>query len=323
MTQIYDLSNNEINYLKAGTYGGNAGNKDAVFWDNATWMIKYPKTTKSMDVEDISYTTAPLSEYIGSHVYNILGFDVHKTELAFRNDKIVVACEDFCDDDSVFKEIRTIKNMANKSLAAQLDEHFSSTSDNTRVDLEELLLHLKYNDILSSVDGINERFWDMIVIDVLINNNDRNNGNWGLLYKGGKHTLAPIFDNGAAFSNKFSDEKIKSILYSDEKMINSALNGTTIFDYRGKKLTAKKILYFDNEYLKSSLFNLVPLISDKLYEIKSFIEQIPESYNGIAVCSPERKRFYFEGMKIRLDELLIQRVNDFEEIKEHPGRGAR
>ena len=43
-----------------------------------------------MDVEDISYSTAPLSEYIGSHVYSILGFPVHETFLGYRVERYTI-----------------------------------------------------------------------------------------------------------------------------------------------------------------------------------------------------------------------------------------
>lgn len=42
-------------------------------------MVKYPKSTKLMNVDGMSYTTSPLSEYIGSQIYKILGYDVHET----------------------------------------------------------------------------------------------------------------------------------------------------------------------------------------------------------------------------------------------------
>lgn len=51
----------------------------------------------------------------------------------------------------------------------------------------------------------------MFVVDALIGNPDRNNGNWGLIYK--DHDilgLAPIYDNGNCLFDKWSDEKILS-----------------------------------------------------------------------------------------------------------------
>ena len=43
----------------------------------------------------VSYTTSPVSEYIGSHIYQSMGFPVHETKLGTYQNKVVVACKDF------------------------------------------------------------------------------------------------------------------------------------------------------------------------------------------------------------------------------------
>ncbi|MDD6969353.1 MAG: hypothetical protein SPH83_01575 [Treponema sp.] len=45
------------------------------------------------------------------------------------------------------------------------------------VNLNELFIHLKLNPEISKINGISERFWNQVVIDGLI----RNNENWGIL----------------------------------------------------------------------------------------------------------------------------------------------
>ena len=82
-------------------YGGNAGFKKGVTVDGVDWIIKFPQETLTFKNVDISFTTAPLSEYIGSHIYDILGYKVHNTKLGVCNNalinrrQLVVACEDF------------------------------------------------------------------------------------------------------------------------------------------------------------------------------------------------------------------------------------
>ena len=49
------------------SYGGHGGSKKGVIIDDERWFLKYPKSTKSMDVLGLSYTTTPLSEYIASY----------------------------------------------------------------------------------------------------------------------------------------------------------------------------------------------------------------------------------------------------------------
>ena len=100
---------------RAGTYGGKSGFKDGILYNGEYWLIKYPRTTKSMQGIDLSYTTAPLSEYLGSHVYQAVGFDTHETVLGEKDGKLVVGCKDFRANGADLIEIRTLKNLAKPS----------------------------------------------------------------------------------------------------------------------------------------------------------------------------------------------------------------
>ena len=262
MTEIIDLTNCKLNE-RAGTYGGKAGFKDAIIYNDAYWIVKYPQSTKGFRTRDITYTTAPLSEYIGSQIYQKLGYDVHDTILGYRNDKIVVACKDFCEKEGALREIRTLKNLANEELAEKLNQSFNSTGDSHFVDLEETLLHVKYNDILSKIPNIEERFWDMVVVDALINNNDRNNSNWGVLYENGEYKLAPIYDNGASFSNKISDNKLLKQLQNKDIMIQSIQSSTTVYSLKDKQIFTKDLFQLQYKGLKQAILRNVPLFIDK------------------------------------------------------------
>ena len=92
MVKIYDLENAPLN-ARNGRYMGQSGLKEGIDFEGKSWLVKYPKTTYGMRNVDISYTTSPLSEYVGSHIYDILGYDVHETILGVRNKKLVVACK--------------------------------------------------------------------------------------------------------------------------------------------------------------------------------------------------------------------------------------
>lgn len=302
--EIVDLSNAVLSD-RAGSYGGMAGFKDGIIYNNDYWIIKYPKSTAEMNVEDASYTTSPLSEYIGSHIYEILGYDVHETLLGFRNNKIVVACRDFCKQEGSLREIRTVKNLANPFLADLLERNFSETGSSHCVNLEELIVHMKYNDILLHVPGIEERFWDCVVIDALINNNDRNNGNWGILKEDGKYVMAPIYDNGASFANKTSDTKLAGFLSSGERLKASALNTITGYGIEGKNFTIRKLFDLGYEELNKATLKLTPLIQGKFGEIEEMIYAIPEEYRGEYVCSDVRKKYYIESMRCRLENIFV------------------
>lgn len=286
-----------------------AGLKEGVVYNGENWLIKYPKNTKGMIVQDISYTTSPLSEFIGSHIYSILGYDVHETILGERNNKIVVGCKDFCSENSELREIRTLKNIYNERLEEILNMELDETSSNHQVDLKELLIHFNNNPVLSKIGGLKERFWECAIIDGLIKNNDRNNGNWGLLFENKKYKLAPIFDNGASFSNKVSDEQIKNMLVDQNKLINNALNSITAYSIDGKRLNMKKMLELDIPELKDAILKVTPIVKAKLSDIREMIEQIPVEYKELPICSFDRKTFYIEGFEIRFNQLLFPAYN--------------
>ena len=84
--KIYDFNNCKISD-RNGIYGGMAGSKEGIIIDNEYWFIKYPQSTRSMQNVELSYTSSPISEYLGSHIFRVLGYDVHETLLGIRNDK--------------------------------------------------------------------------------------------------------------------------------------------------------------------------------------------------------------------------------------------
>jgi len=329
MIEIINLNNCPLSW-KNGTYGGVAGNKEGILYDGEFWLVKYPKNIKSLQrTGEASYSTAPLSEYIGSHIFDILGYDVHKTFLGERNDKLVVSCKDFAVKD-ILLEIRTIKNYANKELAELLEESFSETGSMHLVNLKELLLHLQYNPILKQVGGIQERFWEQAVIDIYINNNDRNNGNWGVLRNmDGIDSLAPVFDNGGCLQTKISESKIRAVLENKSVVIQNAWNTQTAYGADGHALSAKKFLdlYETHSGLRKALIKVVPLIKEKEQQIQNMIFNIPEKHtlqneNVIDVCSKERKCLYLLQMHSRLENLLEPYYEKTQYYVQHNKTGA-
>lgn len=305
--EVYDLSYYELSD-RHGSYYGMAGDKDGIIINGNYWIVKYPKSENKFEQKiGMSYNTSPLSEFIGSHIYEILGISVHETMLGIRNNKVVVACKDFCKHRGELMEMKGIRNGANRELSEKLDKglHYSSTGE--RVNLNELLLHLDYNPIIQLCPEVKQAFWEMVVVDILIDNTDRNNGNWGLLYNEyeKKYTVAPVYDNGNSFSNKASEDNIKIILESNSKSRMDLYTGSrTAFEYDGHIMSAKKMIRFKNEDLQKTILRLAPIIKEKMEEIESFINDIPCRAWGKLICSDERKKYYIDGIEARFAELI-------------------
>lgn len=118
------------------------------------------------------------------------------------------------------------------------------------------------------IQNFREYFFDIVIIDGLINNNDRNKGNFGLLFKNGEYKLAPVFDNGASFYSKTSDERLKIRLNDNNALEQSFLYTQTVYILDDKELKFRDILNLDNEVKKE-------------------------------------KEYYYKSMKARLNNLII------------------
>ena len=290
-------------------YGGRAGEKKGIIYEGANWILKFPKTTNGMNnVKGLSYVTSPLSEYIGSHIYELLGYDVHETVLGVcfdgKRNKIVCACKDFIQDDQdeVLIPYTALRNDTNADLMEKRDSSSFSASN-----LNEIIFQLKHNTVLRLIPEAKERFWDCVIIDVLINNNDRNEDNWGVIKsrRQNSYRLAPVFDCGNCFYGKTSEERIVDILGDKEKLISSALNGITAYeDDRERRIRNNEILSLDDIDLRASISRVYPLVASRLARIGAFIDTIPEVEDGLLIMSPQRKEYYKATIRLRFERLL-------------------
>ncbi len=304
--KLYNLEDCSLSD-RNGTYGGNSGDKEGILINGERWIVKYPKSAARLrDVSDMSYSSTPESEYIGSHIYEILGYDVHKTILGVRNGRVVVACKDLCDDKHRLIEFRQLKNTYNKKLNDELDKSMSSTGSDHFVSLDAIIIHLKHNPSLQNIVGLKERFWECVIIDGFINNNDRNNGNWGILKGPDGDKLCPVFDNGASFSPNVPDSKIANKLNNPEILELGACNGITAYSLDGEtNALFRDLVKFNNSDLKKALKKVVPLIKEKMPDINSMIDDIATTMEGCKIISNERKLEYKKELTVRLEKILI------------------
>lgn len=295
---IYDFNNVQTSQRR---YGGKAGLKLGILIDGENWLIKFPKTTKEYNKVEISYTTSPLSEYLGSQIYNSIGINVHETRLGEIDGKIVVACKDFLQNGERLDEFRAIKNDYVKGL----EEELSSTSG-SGTDLEEIIIIMEKNPLFMKMPELKERFWNMFVIDAFIGNNDRNNGNWGVIVNENNQItkLAPVYDNGNAFNNKSSDNQMQKILSAKSNLWDSAYTSREcVFSQNGKNINPLKYIESGiSQDCNEALKRIIPKIN--LQEIKKIIYDIPNVYKGIRVTSDIQKEFYFKVLELRYEKVL-------------------
>ena len=302
--EVYD------NYVDSKReYGGHAGQKRGILIDGENWFLKFPKSTKSMEKVNRSYTTSPISEYLGSHIYESIGIDVHKTKLGICDGKIVVACKDFLKDKEVLLDYNAIKNRYIRVVDDEIDNSLNIVSEN---DIDDIIKRMNNNIYFLLLNKFRSRFWEMFIIDSFISNNDRNSGNWGLIREtrdGGEISIAPVFDNGASFYNKMDYDKMVSLYNDPKKFIQVAYDSSiSVFEKNGKPINPLKYIEsMENLECNAALMRIVPLIDMK--KIENIFMEIPNSYNGIEIISDIQKKFYLKVLNYRFENILLPVYN--------------
>lgn len=150
-------------------------------------------------------------------------------------------------------------------------------------------------------------FWEMTLIDILINNTDRNSGNWGVLINDRTEevTSSPIYDNGASFYNKLTKEKCFANFSDEQKCIDNSLASKTSYMKNGKILSMQKLMKMDNKNFEQAVLKVVPLFASKVELIRELFDELPEDYENIEVLSVGRKNYYLKTMEIRFNRVLL------------------
>lgn len=195
---------------KKKAYGGANGSKLSVIFNNELYMLKLPlHSTKN---PKLSYTNSCTSEYLGCHIFNMLGIKAQETVLGkyeYHNKiRPVVACKDFTDTHTVIIDFAAVKNQI-----------VDSDTNGYGTELSDLLETIRNQNVIDS-RLLEEHFWNMYVVDAFIGNWDRHNGNWGFLYnqETDEMIIAPIYDCGSALFPQIDDETIKKVLVSKAEM---------------------------------------------------------------------------------------------------------
>lgn len=198
------------------TYGGVSCLKIGVTIDNKNYLVKFPGNIKD----------EPVCEHLGSQIFKLFGMPVHETMLVKRGEKLVAMCEDFLDDAESLAEFREFKATFEPAFINGNGE----VSDGTGTDIDEALLVIREHPHLKRFSNLEQFFWRMFIIDALIGNPDRNNGNWGIIRHNRKlDRIAPVYDNGNCLNNKWDDNKIKKCMEDPQKLQNEIYKAKVCF----------------------------------------------------------------------------------------------
>ncbi|MFC2820660.1 MAG: HipA domain-containing protein [Veillonella sp.] len=156
-------------------------------------MVKFPDPNRSPKKTALSYMNNHYSEYLGCHIFQMLGIPVQHTFLGrgtppnSKREKVVVACEVFCQDEPG----RLIE--FSKFLL-----HETDSEKRKKTTIEDVMRVIDEDVMIKNKTQLKEFFWDMFVVDAFIGNGDRHLDNWGLIEKtNAPLSPAPVYDCGS------------------------------------------------------------------------------------------------------------------------------
>lgn len=271
------------------TYAGANGSKICVIYNGERYMLKFPGAAPKN--KELSYANGCISEYIGCHIFNSVGITAQETLLGTYNkngkEKIVVACKDFTQSGVTIQDFASLKNTI-----------IDSVRNGYGTELEDII---KTIDEQQAVDPrrLKEWFWNVFIIDALIGNWDRHNGNWGFLYNADTDlmTIAPVFDCGSSLYPQ-ADEAIMQSVLSDINEKNLRIFSIPLSSI---KVDDKKINYFDfisslkNKDCNRALKRMLPRIN--MREINAIVDNTP-------FIGDLQKEFYKTMLAARKERIL-------------------
>lgn len=289
-------------------YGGRAGQKEGILIDGVPWIAKYPRTTRDLVGRHLpSYTSSPVSEYLGSHIYGLLGIPVHDTMLGYRGGKIVCACRDFTFPNARLFEFKDVKNALSDD-----DAGFGSApSDGESILLGDVLATIETSELLRGIPGVLERFWDMFVVDAFIKNPDRNNGNWGVLMTAPLvYELAPVYDQGSSLFSKRS-ASVAARRLGDAGAEGEDAFGTNVSCYRlpdgmGGSAAIHPFEYMartENPDLSAAIERFASAVD--MDAIDELVDSVPEETYGIVLLPEPLRAEHKLLLRKRLEEGIL------------------
>ena len=247
--------------------------KKTLIYNNKKYLVKFPDPIREKN-KNISYINNAFSEYLGSNIFKMAGFKTQNTILGKYEyngkEKIVCACEDFTDQEHVLYEFENLALSTNpdKKIETELNDIIEVIEESKMINKEET----------------KEKFWDMFIIDSLIGNTDRHNGNWGFLLNKntGNAEFSPIYDCGSCLNPMLEDEKIMKI--NETELKNLAINCYSCIKENGKKIN---YMTYINKMENKDCNNAIKRVFTKIN-----IEEIKKFIDNIECISNVRKEFY-------------------------------
>ena len=201
--------------------------------------------------------------------------------------KIVVACKDFTKPGIIIQDFASLKNTM-----------ITSNENGYGTELNSIIETIESQKVVDNVE-LKNRIWEMFIVDALIGNMDRHNGNWGFLYNTitDEVVIAPVYDCGSSLYPQ-ADFAIMEKVLTDINELQ-----IRIYEFPSSAIfnNGKRINYFEfissnfNKDCTRALLHIQPKIN--LNEINKIIDEIE--------CITDlEKKFYKTIIKERKEKII-------------------
>ena len=290
------------------SYAGANGSKIAVIYEDALYMLKFPGTARLN--QDLSYANGCISEYLGSHVFTLAGIPVQETLLGtYRlngKEKIVVACRDFTGNGLVLQDFTSMKNTV-----------LDSDSNGTGTDLQDILNAIEQQTMVDPA-VLSQFFWDMFIVDALIGNWDRHNGNWGFLYNPvtDEVQIAPVFDCGSCLFPQADETIMRSVLEDPaERELRIFERPLSAIRQNGQKINYFSFISsLEHQDCNAALKRIAPRIQTSA--LRALVDQTP-------FLTDLQREFYFTMLSERKERILDFSLQKLQKRERKRNRDAR
>lgn len=151
--------------------------------------IRYLVKDSSFNTRRKQPSLAPYCEYVGSTFIRLSGLlECQTCYLGTYNGRTVVICKDIFNG----YQFRPFRDLHQSSAGTDLHNKLYTYDDVLYV------LKQKSKLVDSRFKDFHSKFWTMFLLDAILGNRDRHEGNWGFIKDNSKTFMAPIFDNGAS-----------------------------------------------------------------------------------------------------------------------------
>ena len=278
--------------VRTRTYRGMTGPKICVQYRGGYYILKSRQRLYDKGFSNVTlhYANDPISEYVGSHIYEIVGIPVHETILGTYNDRLCVLCKDLAYPKQIV-ELRDVRNII-------MSEEVTQSNDGMSSSISDIMQIIDECNAIDYKESTRQRFYQMLVVDALIGNTDRNNSNWGFLATDNDTLeLCPVYDCGGCLNNKASDEQLSEYINDEEKMRQLALEYTVhLKDVHDNEINPFHYIEhnLDNPFILRSLALVKDVDENKIFDLIDSLDNI---------CTSDRRWYYKRILSMRLAKL--------------------